>query len=467
MGKASRLFNGAVEETLYNRVTPTEEQRQYLQKHWNTLAENLTVILRENYGYPIATWIQGSYKFGTLIKPVRKGEEYDVDLGLYFQWERNEQAEPAPEQLRRWVQRECEAYASAAPEIKEVVDPAKERCSRLVYDGQFHIDVPVYHLDPGTDERRLATLTQGWEPSDPQALYEWFRTQVGNPERDQLRRVIRYLKGWAAVTFDSDSEARPSSVMLTVLATNGFAEERIADRDLDDDDALYVISDNILRRLIRDSRVANPVTDGENLNRISQEGFGLFLTELGKLVDAGYRAMDADDEASAALAWSDALSYLMPLPEADEIEVIEGDTGKALMTIPNIRIDITDRKSGKHVKTCHNEVESVPKDCDLKFTITNPEIIPPFSTIEWTVRNHGDEAQAIGDLGHRNVVAMGLEASERTAYFGKHFMDCVIRRDGFTWAVRRVPVNVRVAAYPARNPPRPAWTRLRSMKKRR
>lgn len=86
MGKASRLFNGQAEQTLYARVTPSAEQREFLQQQWNALADHLRAQLAR-HGYPISTWLQGSYKYGTLIKPVRLGEEYDVDLGLYFEWE--------------------------------------------------------------------------------------------------------------------------------------------------------------------------------------------------------------------------------------------------------------------------------------------------------------------------------------------------------------------------------------------
>ncbi|WP_425473120.1 cyclic GMP-AMP synthase DncV-like nucleotidyltransferase [Zoogloea oleivorans] len=30
----------------------------------------------------MSTWLQGPYKYGTLIKPVHPGKEYDVDLGI-------------------------------------------------------------------------------------------------------------------------------------------------------------------------------------------------------------------------------------------------------------------------------------------------------------------------------------------------------------------------------------------------
>ena len=110
MGKAARLFNGAAEQTLIDRLTPSQEQRGFLQTQWNDLVEYLKTRLSDNYGYPISTWLQGSYKFGPLIKPVHKGEEYDVDVGLYFEWEGDGEATPSPGQLRKWVQQAIISY---------------------------------------------------------------------------------------------------------------------------------------------------------------------------------------------------------------------------------------------------------------------------------------------------------------------------------------------------------------------
>lgn len=448
MGHAARLFNGAAEDTLHNRVTPSQEQRERLQKHWKALADHLTRALTEESGYETSTWIQGSYKFGTLIKPVHKGEEYDVDLGLYFHWEpQAREAEPAPEQLRNWVQIECENYSAEVYDIERVVHPPMEHCSRLIYIRQFHVDVPVYHFRPSSKAVRLATMSKGWEWSDPEALYEWFKNIVGNPERDQLRRLIRYVKGWSAVTFAPTANARPSSVLLTVLSTEAFVEKKVADLELDDEDALYIIARQMLERISVDSNVPNPVDATENLNRIPERDFPSFRQRLQQLADAGERASQSADEAAAALAWADAFSYLMPLPEAD-VEIVDGTTGRALMTLPEIRIEVSDQ-SGRYVATFPNEVPSVAKGCTLKFSIINPAVVPQFATIDWTVRNHGDEAEQIGDLGHRNLQANGLEATEQTRYFGRHFMDCVIRVNGVVYAVRRVPVHIRPAPPPA------------------
>jgi hypothetical protein len=104
MGLASRLFNGAAEQALYARVTPSPKQVEFLQTQWNELADHLKRELSQRHGYAVSTWLQGSYKYATLIKPVHKGERYDVDLGVYFEWEPREQdIEPTPRQLRDWV----------------------------------------------------------------------------------------------------------------------------------------------------------------------------------------------------------------------------------------------------------------------------------------------------------------------------------------------------------------------------
>ncbi len=101
------------------------------------------------------------------IKPVHFGEEYDVDVGLYFEWDDAQDAEPTPKQLRDWVQAELLEYEKACEELKKVEVPPKERCSRASYIRQFHIDTPVYHLNTDSDIRRLACLSGRWEYSDP------------------------------------------------------------------------------------------------------------------------------------------------------------------------------------------------------------------------------------------------------------------------------------------------------------
>jgi Adenylyl/Guanylyl and SMODS C-terminal sensor domain len=468
MGKAARLFNGTAEQTLYGRVTPTPEQRQFLQEQWNALADHLKDRL-SNWGYPISTWIQGSYKYGTLIKPVHKGEEYDVDVGIYFSWDPNETVlSPTPQQLRSWVQNELLEYQKEVDVLVEVADPPKERCSRAIYKQQFHIDTPTYHLNPANDARRLACLSGSWESSDPKLLYKWFRDVVGTDNHELLRRLIRYLKGWAAVAFADAPKARPSSILLTVTVAEAFSNMWSARLlGVADDDALIAVIGILYERFANDSKVPNPVDGKENLNRIPEDSWSAFLTRLAVLNDAAQAADAAEDEASAAFAWEGAFSFLMPLPEADGVEVVEPVTNLALMQVPDIEVRVYDERDGKLLATHMNEVPSAAKDRWLVFDLVNKHVLPDYADISWTVRNDGEEAVHIGDLGHFRRGINMLTVEENTAYLGKHYMDCVIRLNGTIFAVRRVPVNIKPDQKILLAQAQRSWTTLRTRKGRR
>lgn len=468
MGKASRLFNGSADQTLIGRVTPTSDQREFLQKHWNDLAEHLKKTLGPCHGYTISTWLQGSYKYATLIKPVHADEEYDVDVGVYFEWDGEEDIEPTPKQLRDWVQAEMLEYEKSCVELKKVEVPAKERCSRASYIRQFHIDTPVYHLNPDSDVRRLACLSDRWENSDPKAIYKWFKDAVSGDDKDQLRRLVRYLKAWAAVSFDDAADSRPSSIFLTVVATEAYQAlwpQRLL--GMDDDDALVAVIKKMHDRLFDERRVANPIDDDEDLNRMSADGWNGFLPRLTSLQDIAERADEADDEPSAALIWSEAFSFLMPLPETDEVEMVDERSGRAVMQLPEIDVEVFAGNPKRSIARHRNEVPGVAKDCSLVFTIINPHVVPEFSTVEWTVRNEGQEADGRSDLGHRRVGMRLLTTDEHTAYVGRHFMDCIVRLNGQVYAVRRVPVTIRDVQHVHRNPPKPAYTKLKSLFRRR
>ncbi|SDM43061.1 cyclic GMP-AMP synthase DncV-like nucleotidyltransferase [Polaromonas sp. JS666] len=471
MGKASRLFNGQAEHTLYERVTPTTEQREFLQQQWNELADYLKAELT-GYGYPITTWLQGSYKYGTLIKPVHRDEEYDVDLGIYFDWDpKAVEIAPTAQQLRTWVQRELLTFKLGHPAVKDVADPPKERCSRAIYAKRFHIDTPTYHLDSKREKRELATLSGQWEDSDPKAIYKWFKGVVSGDEREQLRRLIRYLKAWAAIAFETAPDSRPSSIVLTVLVANIYSDDMWLQRliTMDDDDALITVIKEMHKRLNKNRDVLNPVNTKESLNRIPSEAWGAFLTRLQLLYEAAESAEAAEDEVAAALAWSEALTYLMPLPETDVVEVSDPASTTALMQIPEVKIEVATDWSFKNILQTHrNEVPGVAKGQCLRFTIINPQIIPAMAMIEWTVRNEGEDADYLGDLGHTRGGMQMFTVEEGTKYAGKQYMDLTVRCNGSVYAVRRISVLIEdrpVLSKPKATPR--AWTTLRSRKGRR
>src|ERR1700730_11310703 len=242
MGIASSLFfssNDTEQQTFHRRITPSAEQMQEQQDRWNELAEYIMADLRVETGCPIRSWLEGSYKYRTQIRPPRTGDEFDIDLGIFVCWSGQADTGPhKPDDLRNSLHVSLQAYAASTDAVRSLDNPPKPRCGRIHYDGDFHIDVPIYHLDPDADERTLAAA-EGWEVSDPKALYLWFKDKFDDATRARVRRQTRYLKCWAALKWRID-DGLPSSVLLTVLAAEAFArltEDRIGA----DDDTLLAL----------------------------------------------------------------------------------------------------------------------------------------------------------------------------------------------------------------------------------
>lgn len=215
------------------------------------------------------SWLQGSYKFRTQVRPARSGEEFDIDLGIFYCWPGDAERGPFTNaQLRQATQASILRYAQTAQEVKSVDVPAKPRCARIRYDGDFHIDVPSYHLDPAVDDRTLAAKDQ-WELSDPKAIYLWFKNQFDDATRARVRRQIRYIKFWSQLKWSLDG-GRPSSVRLTVLVAEAY--DSLKDEGLGSDDGtLLAVLRHLSRRVGRSQRVPNPVNPSEDLNRLSEE----------------------------------------------------------------------------------------------------------------------------------------------------------------------------------------------------
>lgn len=115
------------------RIRPAEEQYQAQQERWNALATYLLDEVRGETGRPVSSWLQGSYKFGTQVRPARTGEEFDIDLGLYVEWAGEpEGGDHEPIDLRGIVQTKLKDYATDdGNEAIKVADP-KPRCARIL-----------------------------------------------------------------------------------------------------------------------------------------------------------------------------------------------------------------------------------------------------------------------------------------------------------------------------------------------
>lgn len=461
MSVAARLFHSKSEQTLYARITPSSEQFEKQQARWNDLADFLKSRLKDDTGYPMSTWLQGSYKFGTQIRPWEMGAEFDIDLGLYFEWAGDDDdGDYDPEGFKQFVQNALLDYADDSDnDASSVADP-KERCCRIAFKPDFHIDVPCYHLDRGADRRSLATETKGWEASDPKAIYTWFKALYDDAgDRAQLRRLVCYLKMWAALKVEVESD-RPSSIMLTVLVAETFGE---IDRStwVDDDDVLEKVITKIADRLDGDTGAPNPVDRGENLNRLSSQANQDLRTRLREFEDTARRANAATSETTAAEIWTEAFEHFFPMPEDVDDESATDDradasTARSTALVaysfdPHIRIRAVSKDNDNYVREGIDSLPTIVKNCRIRFELINADQLPVGATVRWTVRNRGHEAWSKNDIGH--LGGDGYIAEEHSAYNGSHAMDLAVYQWGRIIGRRRVEINVRGGVMPARNLP--------------
>ena len=267
MGICASLFcsGNADKETLHKRISPSDEQVESQREYWNDLADYLKADLKVRSGYAVSSWIQGSYKFATQIRPARKGMDYDIDLGVYFAWaSKPEDGRFSAADLKAMVQDSLQVYADDGETDATGVSDPKEFCSRIRFSDDFHVDVPAYH--EWDDVRRLASASDGFVDRDPYTIWEWWIQTFDEGERARARRMVRYLKMWAALKFDAKTENVPSSILLTVLLAYAYPSVDLA-KVSGDDELFAVLVEQIKSYLAisNSDEVPNPVDVRVNL----------------------------------------------------------------------------------------------------------------------------------------------------------------------------------------------------------
>ena len=247
---------------------------------------------------------QGSFRYGTVIRPLFKQDEYDLDLVCAVDLSK---ATVTQRQVKELIGHEIVAYA----ESHQFKEPAEEkpRCWRLNYadDVNFHMDIlPSVPEDEATirvvfERRVLPTLAEHaigitdtrhplyeevdprWPSSNPRGIALWFedrarpaaQRRINELVRNKayasidevppyewkttLQRAIQILKRHRDVMFKDDRDLAPISMIITTLAAHAYERE----------EELYPALKGILDRMpqfVRSQcpRVPNPVNPAED-----------------------------------------------------------------------------------------------------------------------------------------------------------------------------------------------------------
>lgn len=175
---------------------------------------------------------QGSYKIGTMVKPI-KDDEYDLDLVLQMDFDHTR---INPKDILDYLYKTLDSSDAYKGKLEK-----KTRCVRINYPSEFHMDIlPACSYRFDNDEllkipdRELKT----WLDSNPKGYSDWFESQYIKkeiilekaakiepiPEQrpyellQPLQRIVQLIKRYRDIYFEKNSDYKPSSIILTTLS---------------------------------------------------------------------------------------------------------------------------------------------------------------------------------------------------------------------------------------------------------
>lgn len=230
------------EFTTFNQVIKlTQSRKEWLKASRKALRKAIKSWFIQNKPgeLPPKFWGQGSFEMNTTVNPIPEYDDkgnkllkYDLDYGIYFIENEEEDNRRAIQTLHDWV------YDAVQGHTKEETI-RKTTCIRVVFADGHHIDLPIYYMNGETPE--LAHRSKGWIESDPKAFTDWFN---GQPSIEQLRRIVRYLKAWKNYQEHIRSDLKlPSGFQLTILAVEYYTPKD------NDDEAFRLCVETMHRNL--------------------------------------------------------------------------------------------------------------------------------------------------------------------------------------------------------------------------
>ena len=192
--------------------------------------EALGEYIGNNCRYPVEIYTQGSFRLGTVVRPLSEEDEFDLDLICEISNGKSIDAQNV-KMLVGDILRNSARYSSKLEE--------KKRCWRIEYSdkAQFHMDITPAKPDilkPPSIEvtHKNENGLYSFSPSNPKGYEEWFvkRKRVGVVEKIfasesasiepvkeykhklTLQRAIQVLKRHRDKMFEDNSDDAPISI---------------------------------------------------------------------------------------------------------------------------------------------------------------------------------------------------------------------------------------------------------------
>ena len=428
-------------------------------------------------------YVQGSFRLGTVVRPISEADEYDIDLVCRLSFEKDQTTQA---NLKKIVGDRLKRRDDLAKMLE-----SSRRCWILNYPAEDQM--PAFHMDvlpsipnierPPNGILLTDTELKLWQRSNPVAYADWFygrmkvvlqarRTSLAEsirasveevPEwqvKTPLQTAVQILKRHRDIHFQDQPDVKPISIIITTLAARVYRNQPDVYAALTD--MVQDIEANWGKAGYVENRngkwwVSNPVDPDENFadkwNEFPERREAFFRWVKKVRVDFSSAAQkhtldEAVDEISPLLGREAVVraaegmglraSSALPVIVRPRIQVPAiGDTGHLQRPqwpeIPQYNARITStvhfKQGGRLLWPLTDK--PVSKHLSLRFKVKTSA--PPPYEVRWQIANTGWEAaqarQLRGDFYQSDKSIDGVRW-ESTAYAGTHLVEAFIIKNG-------------------------------------
>lgn len=397
----------------------------------------------------VETCVQGSVAMSTVVQNER--DDYDIDVAIVF--DKSALGDKGPLATRNIV-----ANALRRKTWQFNVEPeVKTSCVRIRYAEGYHVDFAVYRRECNSENGGWVYEHAGvdWTMRDLRGLNDWFNLRNDSSDGN-LRKVVRLSKMFCK---SRDSwKNMPSGLLQTVLC-----DEKLHGYNRRIDELFYYTMKEIVARLEGDMSVTAPVDHGRSLaprNSDVKQMMNWKNRLKSKLEDLEILFSEKCTKVDALQAWYGFFNHDY---WAEQVEVEDRAPRRGLRAV--CRFDeteqyIEDQYPVSAVYTCKvvcrvtgngwrpmllPDALSVlrrylPHNLEIRCNLDATNCPPPYDVL-WKVKNVGSEAERRNDI-RGQIVKRGRSIVEYSRFFGNHYIECYIIKNGFCVARERVDVPI-------------------------
>ena len=443
--------------TFYNDhvVLPkTEQDKLHDKKLLNIqrLKDGLKEYNEENKtSYSIVeTCVQGSMAMATVVQ--NEDHDYDIDVAIVFKKSDlgSKGAQATRNMVANALRRKTKQF-NAEPEVKT-------SCVRVKYADGYHIDFAVYrkYYDVWNACWVYEHAGSDWTQRELKGLSEWFKTQ-NDASDGKLRKVVRLSKMFCKSRVSWKN--MPSGLLQTVLC-----DEKLQDSHDRIDELFYYTMKEIVNRLETDITVTAPVDDGRDLTprKSDTKKMTNWKNRLkSKLEDLDVLFKEDCTKADALQAWYGFFNH-----DFWNEQVAETSSYSAKLVLKSVRTFIDTEQfiedlypinlSYRCSVSCHVNGNGwrpkplseflqilkryLPHNFEIRCVMVYTDCPQPYRVF-WKVKNVGPEAERRNQI-RGEIEEKGNSIVEHSNFFGNHYIECYIVKNGVCVARTRIDVPI-------------------------